>query len=513
MRRTAQRKAVVKTKSVPAPVGGLNARDAIAEMAPTDAIIMDNWFAEPSYVSLREGSANWATGLPGWVESLMTYSSAAGRKMFAASVTAFYDATSAGAVGAGVVTGLTNARWQHLNFGTPGGQFMYTVNGVDKPRLYDGTTWTAIDGISTPAITGVTTTKLIHVNAWKSRLWFTEKDSFRMWYLPLNSIGGAASSIDFSSMFKLGGYMMCMVTWTIHTQNGTDEFAVFISSEGEVAVYQGIDPASASTFAIVGLFRIGRPIGRRCYTKVGSDVLLLTADGFFMLSKALITEQVSRAEAISDKIVNLVNADVQLYNANFGWQPVLFPMGNKILINVPQTENSVQYQYVMNTISQQWSRYTGWNAACFELMGDNLFYGGNTVVVNADVGMDDNGVNIVGDVKPAFNYFGSSGQKKFNMVRPIFVSNGLLSPALDMNVDFNETVPTATPTFSGFSGSPWDSSPWNTSLWGGSNQITKNWITVNGVGFCGTIRMRIATNLLTVKWQSTDFVYEEGGIL
>ena len=60
-----------KTISIPAPVGGLNARDSLAEMPPTDAVKMDNWDANTTNISLRLGAQNQATGLPGWVETLL----------------------------------------------------------------------------------------------------------------------------------------------------------------------------------------------------------------------------------------------------------------------------------------------------------------------------------------------------------------------------------------------------------------------------------------------------------
>ncbi len=43
------------------------------------------------------------------------------------------------------------------------------MNGVDKPRYYDNAAWVAVDNASVPAITGVTTTKLVHVNVFKNR--------------------------------------------------------------------------------------------------------------------------------------------------------------------------------------------------------------------------------------------------------------------------------------------------------------------------------------------------------
>ena len=104
--------------SLPAPVGGWNARDALANMAPTDAVTLDNLFPGVSSVALRGGYANHATGMTGQVETLMTYNGGATDKMFAIASGSVYDVTSAGAVGAAVVSGLTNSRWEYANITT-----------------------------------------------------------------------------------------------------------------------------------------------------------------------------------------------------------------------------------------------------------------------------------------------------------------------------------------------------------------------------------------------------------
>jgi hypothetical protein len=62
MARQAKRASRVSTVSVPAPIGGLNARDAIADMKATDAVIMDNWVPGPTSVSIRSGYVQWVTG-------------------------------------------------------------------------------------------------------------------------------------------------------------------------------------------------------------------------------------------------------------------------------------------------------------------------------------------------------------------------------------------------------------------------------------------------------------------
>ena len=109
------RNQIAEVVSIPAPVGGLNARDSVADMPPTDALLLDNLFPSPTSVGVRGGSTTWATGLPGPVNTLACFSSAGGtRKLFAASGTGIYDVTASGAVGSAAVSGLTSSFWQFV---------------------------------------------------------------------------------------------------------------------------------------------------------------------------------------------------------------------------------------------------------------------------------------------------------------------------------------------------------------------------------------------------------------
>jgi hypothetical protein len=512
-----------RTLSTPAPIGGLNARDALAAMPPNDAVTLDNFFPTPTSVNLRNGYTNWVTGFSTHVESLMPYNKPNGTSsLYAAAGTAIYDATTQGAVGAAVVSGQTNARWQHVNYGTTGGQFLVAVNGADAPQMYNGTAWQAVTAVSAPiAITGVTASTFIHVNVYKNRLYFIPKDSLSVWYMPVNSLGGAAAQLDLTPLFRLGGYLMAMATWTIDSGTGVTEYAVFISSQGEVVLYSGSDPSSSTEWNIVATFRVGRPVGRRCFVKVGSDLIILGADGFYPLSRALLTDRSQSQDAISNKIVNLVSNDVQNYGSNFGWEAVLHPIGSKLIVNVPQAANATQYQYVQNTISGAWCRFTGWNANCFAVMGDSLYFGGNlgatansAYVAKADTGYSDNGAYIFGEVKTAFQYFGKTGQlKHMKMVRPVFNTTGTMRAVIGIDMDFADNYPQGTPTFSGSAGTAWNVGAWDSFAWGDASAVKKDWQGVTGIGYAAALHMRIVNNQSYVQWQSIDYVFELGGVL
>lgn len=511
MRRAARTKRL-STTSIPACVGGLNARDSIANMAPTDAIICDNWVPGTSSVVLRKGYMPWLTGMAAPVETLMPYTAANLRELFAASGTGIYNASSAGVVGAPVVTGLTSARFQYVNFGTSGGQFLYAVNGVDSPRLFNGTTWTAITGVSTPAITGVTTTLLKDVQVYARRLWFVEKDSFRVWYLPVDSVGGAASSIDFGSRFPLGGSLQGMVVWTVTSEFGSTDYAAFISSEGEGLLYTGDNPASATDFNLVGTFRIGRPIGQRFYERVGGDSVLICEDGLIPMSKACFTNRATTSDAISYKITNLVSSDIAISKNIFGWQLRLFPGGDKLICNVPNADPAQTTQYVMNTITNQWGRYKGIQSYCWSIFNDEPYFGGVDGVYQGEIGYSDNDTAIMGDIMPAYSYFKSQGTPKlFSTMRPIITANGDFKPSIAPAYDFAGSVAVSFPSLSlGESGPMWDVSPWDITSWGTPIKTSRDWQWLGGIGFAASFRMQSVSKYMSVSWQATDYAWEQG---
>jgi hypothetical protein len=503
-----------RTSSIPAPVGGLNDRDSIADMPATDAVLMENWFPYPSYIGMRKGSVSHVTGFPAAVETLAEYLPISGAsKLFAVSNGAIYDATSPGAVGAAMVSGLSNSRFQYQGITTPGGSFLYFVNGVDSPLLWDGTTWTAITGVSTPAITGVTTSTLVHVTLFKNRLFFVQNNSLNLWYLPVNSIGGAASVIDLGSVFRKGGRIEAAYTWTIDAGNGSDDHLVIISSNGEVAVYQGTDPSSATDFGLIGVFVLGRPLGRRCGTKLGGDLAVNTTEGVLTLSRGLLSASIDRRDALTDKIQNSVSEAAQLYEDNFGWQVELFPDATMMILNVP-AGNGVNFQYVQNTITGSWSKFTGWNAHCWLDAFNGLFYGGDNAVYQAWTAFTDDAIGIQADVLPSFQQFKQPARNKFfTLVRPNILTNGSPSANYGLNINYALQEPMGALSFSSPSGMVWGSMVWDSMRWGGGFSSQSNWQTVGAVADSAAMRLRVLNNGADVRLNNVEYLYQVGGVL
>ena len=514
--KAARGRQVSQSYSLPAPVGGWNARDGAANMSELDATILVNWFPETTDIRVRKGSEDHVTGITGQVESLMVYNAKDGTQtMFGAAVDSFYNATSAGAVGAAVVTGLTNGRWQSVNFTISSGtSYLCCFNGVDSPQYWNGSAWIAITGVSSPAITGITPTEIINAEVHKRRLWLVKTDSLDAYYLPVDSVGGAAKSIKLGGIATKGGFLQAIGTWTIDAGEGADDYWVGYTSEGQVVVYRGTDPSSSSTWSLHGVWNIGEPIGRRCLMKFNGDLLLLAVDGIIPLSKLVVSATTDSEIAITDKISKAVTDSSMSYRANYGWSMFQFAQANMIGLNVPVLEGSTQEQYAMNTITGSWGRFKGIDANCWAILDKEAYYGGNEVVGKFWGNLNDNGDNIVTDLKQAENYFNSRGRLKyFKSLRPIIRANGFPAVNASMNIDFQDAPISGSLSFTPSTFGIWDTDLWDSGIFGDGLISIADWQTVGGVGTSGALRMATSSNKIEVRFSASDHLYEYGGVI
>jgi len=495
-----------------APIGGWNNIDPLSNMQPTEAIVMDNFYPRTGYVESRGGSTEFATGMTGTGKTLVKYNEPSGvNQMFCSTDSGIFNVTASGAVGASVLA-RTNGKHQWLSFGDGTSDWLVMCNGVDKPAYYDGTTWTAVDGATSPALTGVTTTKLVAPNMFKGRLSFIEVNTLNWWYLSAGVAGGALTKFNLSGLCKQGGYLMAVITWSVDAGNGPNERIVFITSEGELIVFEGVNPAS--DFVLAGVYRISKPLGRKCASNIGSDVVILTQHGAFPLSALTNDNGVNYKSAVTNKIQTAFNDAARSYGNVFGWTAVKFPIQSAVLVNVPIVENGTHYQYVMNTITGAWCRFVGWDAEDLIEFNDGLYFCKGTTVYKAWTGSSDLGNNIDCYFKTAFNYFGQKGRNKlFKMYRPTIQSNGPVPFLSDIDVDFNDLPLIGTASAGASTSALWGSALWGISLWGAANIITKTWITPScWQGFCGATKIKVSGKV-PLKIISIDYMYEDGSVL
>lgn len=500
------------TRALPAPVGGWDTREALADMPADRASKLDNFFPSTDKVASRPGYSEFAriSGDATPVETLLPYVAADGSaELFACAGTSIFDVTGGGTAGAAVVSSTGNARWQHVQITTSGGQFLFACNGEATPQIYNGTAW------ADTTLTGPTVTNLVWCNTHARRLWFGEADSLSAWYLDVNAITGLAVEFPLGAIATRGGYIMAMGTWSRDGGTGPQDLAAFITSEGEVIIYAGIDPSDPDLWQLVGVFRLGRPIGRRCFIKAASDLILITEDGFQSLSSILSVDRTQAEKvALSAQIARAVNSAVRLNGTRFGWQPVLYPRGQMMLVNSPISDSAAN-QFVFNTVTGAPCRFVNIPAVCWGLAGETLYFGtSDGRVCQFDDGYTDAGASIRCEALQAYNYFGSPAQiKRFGHIEPIFESLAQPNAQADLAIDFRAPIMTAASEASaGNTGvGVWGVSAWGVGTWGSEFEIWDGWRGAYGVGRAAAVRMVLPAATARTAWIATNVQMTPGG--
>jgi hypothetical protein len=523
--RTTQRRAVIRTASIPAPIGGLNARDSVAAMAVTDALTLRNWFPFPYAVAMRKGWQDYTTGLAtSTLPTVATYSApSGGQSLIAFSGGKIYVIAAPGPAPSALKTGLANDYWQTTMFVNAGGTYLYAVNGADDPQVYDGVTFTSVVQNSPPTgfqIQGVDPKTFIHVALHQRRLWFVIKDSMSAWYLPVDQIGGIAAEFPVGQLFKRGGFLMAVYPWTLDSGTGMTDHLAFFSSRGEIAIYSGTDVDSADTWSLEGVFDVGAPVGRRCACKYGGDLLILTTDGITPLSKAVQSTRVNTSDNLTDKIQHTISALVSLYKALPGWEIFQFPNENQIWLLVPVPNNIAIY--AMNTITGAWAQFDNMAARSLCLLGENpVFIRNDGKICKAWTGYFDNvawdaaiGDRIDCEALTAYNYFEAMGvTKRWTMCRPIFQSGTVPPSAIRLEIDFAVVDPITIDVIPPISQDyVWDDAEWDAAYWDQEFSRFRRWQSVEGMGYAAALHIRVLQDVETL-WVATDYVFELGATI
>ncbi len=480
--------------SYPAPVGGWNVLNSIDSMPIADAITMDNWIPRENYVEIRTGTTS-RIDLPE-CKTLFSYNYGTTQTLLGAGSGNVYTLNPSTGTSTVIGSGYSNNEWQYTKYKGR----IFACNGADDPFDYDGST------LSTTAWTGpADNTKLVNVNLYKNRLFFIEKDTLKFWYAVAGNITGALTSFDLNQFSKLGGSLLAIATWTQDGGEGQDDQILFITTEGEVFVYSGDDPSSATDWALKGIYSIPRPISYRCCEKLGGDIIVITREGYYPMSRLLSGYVSNQPAAFSYKINGAMRELADGQFDLFNWKITYYKPESLLIINVPSENTNESVQHVMNTITGAWCRFKGLNANDWVLHGELLYYVGiDGDVYEYNVGTDDNGSDISTEVEQAYNDYGSPYAKAFKMAMPILQSNFELSLTFNFGVDFKVRRDFYSITSALFAGTDWDEGLWDESYWAASVETRVYEVPLSAdTGYKGSIGLKTSTSSGLTRWIGT----------
>ena len=467
----------------------------LSEGIKDGALVLDNWFPTKTGIRLRGGYQQYADVGSDTILSLFTYKVSGVSELFAADASKIYDITSTPATD---VTGQTSGYYSTQQMETGGGNYLYAVNGTDSPRLYDGATWTAITGVSTPAITGVTTSTLSHVWVYKNRLYFVQGGTMVAWYLPVDSVGGAAADHTLRGVFQKGGALLFGSTWSVDAGAGIDDYCVFISDKGEIAVYSGDDP-SATNWGLVGRYDLsGAPLGKNATMRAGGDLVIATTDGMIALSAALQKDEIALSLTAVSAAIEPDWRDEANARISLPWEVEKWPEKNMAVITNPVVDSTTDAQcFVVNLETGAWARYTGIPARCLALHNGAMYFGtttGRIMVMESEA--NDDGAVYVSKVCWHFSDLGvpASLFKTATQARALFRAARPFTPQLSCSVDYAQNFPSPPSSVADSVVDTWDSGLWDTAVWDAATSAstsTTRWVSITGAGYAHAPQLQV----------------------
>lgn len=480
-----------EVKSFPAPIGGWISNRSIAVPAGSPgAAVLDNFFPKAGTVKLRRGRELYTTldddTLP--VTALFAYLNGETERLFAANEEAIYNITDGASI-ISVLSGQTGGDWQTVQFATTGGVFLIGVNGSDPGFIFNGTTFSTLT--ITFAASGLTTADMDYVWVYKNRLWFVQKNSLDAWYMEdAAAIAGDAVRFSLAASMGLGGSLLFGQNWSLSLsdQGGLGEQNVFVSTEGEVVIYQGVDPAEAATWSKVGIYRIGTPLGKRAFIRGGGDLAIATSVGLVPLSKAIELDVTSlNVATVSYPIADAWDNATSLRGlAN--WQCELWPELKMAVVSPPDLIGSSEpVLFVSNTETGAWARYTGWYALSMTVYKGQLYFGTTAGEVwAANVGGMDGEIPYTGTMIGLFEDLGRPASAKVaKIARPVSRSNTTINASCSVNFDYDYSPPSPPDSSTLTAGSLWGIGIWGQDVWGQGTPtvINQQWQSAGGIGY------------------------------
>ncbi len=517
-----KRRALASPYSFMPPVRGVILNEPLPNGKPGGALVLENWIPTAGGARVRGGSLKTATIGANPVRRLWTFKSGQVEEFFASDDQNIFNITTVVnnvTPPAAAVTGQSNGYYSTAQFGTAGGNFLYAVNGANDAQLYDGLTWKAINNASVPAFTGVATSALSFVWSFASRLFFVQKDSMNAWYLPVDSIGGAAQAFSLAGVFQEGGSLLFGGKWSLDAGDGLDDKCVFVSTEGEVAIFQGTNPGSAADWQKVGVYKITKPMGPNATMQAGGDLLISTSDGIVPISEAVNKDAAALSlSAVTRAIEPAWKKQVPLRSA-LPWELMKWPTANLMVVSLPAADASIPTLcFVANTQTGAWGFITGWDTRCMAHYGGSGFFGTSKGTIHQmDVTGSDDGlpytctyVGLPDQIKTPGIY------KTIYSGRATFLANIPFKPKVSASMNYRVKLPTPPSSPANSAMDLWDVGLWDVAVWdaGSVIDVTTKWVSIGKSGFAMSPQVQITLGVnITPKIDLVQFdiTYQRGG--
>jgi hypothetical protein len=431
--------------------------------------------------------------------------------------------TIAGAVG----TGLTNANGPHVISSVNSPANTFVLNGVDTstaaaPQTSGVTADPPSTGIVKESVTAPPGEDWINVSqfnvvlAHMNRLWFADSSNLAVYYLPLQAKSGQVKYLPLNALFRRGGSIRAMYTWTMDGGAGMDDNLVVFSSNGEAVVYRGTDP-DGTDFGLVGIFRFDAPMSKHSVINYGGDLYVLVSTGLVPMS-TMIRSETDQLGNADQNVVTFFRAEAIKFRDRPGWQTFLNPSTGRLFCNIPQGSKNKYTQMIRHMPHAVWSQFQDVPARCWNWIDPYVYFGdddGNVYEMHPSH-LNDDGKPIRVDVQTAWSQFKTPANKHFKMIKTYLITDGDPRPYIDVKVNYDDTPPTNQPDVSfARTGAVWDTATWDVDYWAGGERAVSIWNGVSDrvIGTVGGPRLTALIKDCSFAVAGFDVIYEQGAAI
>lgn len=341
------------------------------------------------------------------------------------------------------------------------------------------------------------------------------------WYLPVDSLGGAAVEISLRGVFQKGGALLFMATWSLDAGDGVDDKAVFVSTEGEAAVYEGSYPGGAD-WSLVGRYDLSPPLGKNATMRAGGDLLIATKEGIVPISAAITKDTAALSlAAVTRKIEPEWKRELLTRGTTLPWSLLKWPAYNMAIVGLPTQGTLDPNCLVVNIETGAWAKYTGWDTRCLGLFSDWAYFGtADGTILKCESTGSDNGAPYQCIAVHLFDHLKDIGPTHLiHQVRSTFLSSRTFTPKASVSVNYVVSLPAAPSAAPNEStGNEWDVGLWDTAVWdaAGDRSVTTRWTSVGKNGFVVAPQMQVTcgqTAAPDAELISMELTYEHGGLV
>jgi hypothetical protein len=502
-----------KTAHVSPPVEGLSAKALTTVKDAKVAGVLTNFYVDEDRIYARAGYVKVATmtGNSSVAHLIAYYGSP--ERLAAATNNTLCDAET----GTVWKDGFTSNDWHWTAFSNLGeSDYTVMVNGADGVWSWDGGVLAGSfvkETVTAPTGNTWLDTDNFHiVVAHMNRLFFADQANLCLWYLPLQQKSGEVAPIPLNSIFRRGGTIKAIATWTVDGGMGLDDQLVIFTTNGECAIYSGIDPDT--DLGLVGVYRFDAPMSKHSVINYGGELYVLIQSGVTPMT-AMIKAGKESLDTVDQSVLPFFLPRSIAFRQNPGWELFLNPSSGRLFANIPLGGGRYE-QMIRNMPSGFWSKFEDVPARCWAWASAYVYFGddrGNVYRMHPQYRTDD-GAPIRVDVQMAWSQFKVPNIKHFKMLLTYIVSDGDPRPFVDVKTDYDQSPALNQPEISevSASGATWDTATWDVDAWVGGEKTWVNWTGVGGLGRVGAIRVSAQVSNCSFAITGWNVLFEEGGL-